>query len=142
MKKCELSLIYMGPGKYGEFIPIKKPTEADVTTENTPHSNTNKDKTSMTGPDNVSTGNNTVATTQKAIMSTENTSKDMIPSTSSTEKNPLGTVSTENTPKDTIPSNSSVEKNLLGTVNTGNGLMSNEPNVNVHTENTSQSHQP
>ena len=136
MKKCELSLIYMGPGKYGEFIPIKKPTEVDVTTENIPESNTNKDKTSIPGPDNISTENNTVATENDGTMSTENTSKDNIPSTSSVEKNPLGTVSTENTSKDIIPSTSSVEKNPIGTVNTGNDLMSNVPNVNMHTENT------
>ena len=123
MKKCKLSLVYMEPGKYGEFIPIKKPTEFDVTTENIPKSNTNKDKTSMPGPDNVSTENNTVATENDGTVSTENTSKDIIPSTSSVEKNPLGMV------------------------NTGNDLMSNVPNVNVHTENTgmrvaSQNHQP
>ena len=43
----------MGPGKYGELIPIKKPTEVDVATENIPESKTNKEKTSMSGPDNI-----------------------------------------------------------------------------------------
>ena len=146
MKKCELSLVYMGPGKYGEFIPIKKPTESDVTTENILKSNTNKDKTSMPGPSNVSTENNIVATENNRIVSTENTSKDIVPTTSSVENNPLGTVSTENTSKDIIPP-TSVEKNPLGTVNTGNDLMSNVSNGNVHTENTgrraaSRNHQP
>ena len=61
---------------------------------------------------------------------------DVILTTSSTENNPVDTVYNEKT------SNSNVEKNPLGTVNTGNGLLSNEPNVNVHTENTFQSHQP
>ena len=137
MKKCELSLVYMGPGKYGEFNPIKKPTESDVTTENIPKANTNKDKTSMPGPSNVSTENNIVATENDGIMSTENTSKDIVPTTSSVENNPLGTVSTENTSKDIIPP-TNVEKNPLGTVNTGNDLMLNVPNGNVHTENTGQ----
>ena len=86
-KKCELSLIYMGPAKYGEFIPIKKPTDVDVATENIPESNTNKEKTSMPGPDNVSTENSTVATENNEPVSTENTSKEIILSTSSVEKN-------------------------------------------------------
>ena len=137
MEKCELSLVYLGPGKYGEFIPIKKPTESDVTTENILKSDTNKDKTSMPGPSNVSTENNIVATENVGIMSTENMSKDIIPTTSSVENNPLGTVSTENTSKDIIQS-TSVEKNPQGTVNTVNDLMSNVPNGNVHTENTGQ----
>ena len=51
-------------------------------------------------------------------------------------------MSTENTSKDIIPSTSSVKKNPQGTVNTGNDLISNVPNVNMHTENTSRSCQP
>ena len=51
-------------------------------------------------------------------------------------------MSTENTSKDIILSTSSVEKNPLGTVNTESDLMSNVPNVNIHTENTSQHRQP
>ena len=137
MKKCELSLVYMGPGKYGEFIPIKKSTESDVTTQNIPKPDTNKDKTSMTGPGNVSTENNIVATENDGIVSTENTSKDIVLTTSSVENTPLGTVSTENTSKD-ITQPTSVEKNPHGTVNTVNDLMSNVPNGNVHTENTGQ----
>ena len=111
MKKCKLSLVYMGPGKYREFIPIKKPTELDVTTENILKPNTNKDKTSMPGPGNVSTENNIVATENDGIVSTENTSKEIVPTTSGVENNPPGTV------------------------NTGNDLMSNVPNGNVHTGN-------
>ena len=119
MKKCELSLVYMGPGKYGELIPIKKSTESDVTTENIPKPDTNKDKTSMTGPGNVSTENNIVATENDRIVSTENTSKDIVPTTSSVENTPLGTVSTQNTSND-ITQPTYVEKNPQGTVNTVN----------------------
>ena len=127
----------MGPGKYGELIPIKKPTELDVTTENIPKPDTNKDKTSMPGPSNISTENNIVATENDRIVSTENTSKDIVPTTRSVENTPLRTVSTENTSKD-ITQPTSVEKNPQGTVTTVNDLMSNVPNGNVHTENTGQ----
>ena len=102
----------MGLGKYGELIPIKKPTDFDVTTENT---NTAMDKTNMPRPetnsDNVSTENNTVTTENDVTVSTENTSKGVIPSTGS-------------------------EKNILKTVNTGNDSMSNVPNANMQTEDT------
>ena len=125
----------MGPGKYGEFIPIKKPTESDVTTENMPKPDTNKDKINMPGPGDVSTENNMVATENDGIVSTENTSNDIILTTRSVENTPLGTVSTENTSKD-ITQPTSVEKNPQGTVITVNDLMTNVPNGNVHTENT------
>ena len=89
----------------------------------------------MPGPGNISIENNIVATENDGIVYTENTSKDIVPTTSSVENNPLGTVSTENTSKDVIPP-TSVEKNPQGTVNTVNDLMLNVPNGNVHTENT------
>ena len=100
----------------------------------------------MTGPGNISTENNIVATENDRIVSTENTSKDIVPTTSSVENTPLGTVSTQNTSKD-ITQPTSVEKNPQGTVNTVNDLMLNVPNGNVHTENTgwraaSQNRQP
>ena len=91
----------------------------------------------MPGPSNVSTENNMVTTENDRIVSPENTSNDIIPTTRSVENTPLGTVSTENTSKD-ITQPTSVEKNPQGTVTTVNDLMSNVPNGNVHTENTGQ----
>ena len=58
--KCELSLVYMGPGNFGEFVSLnKKDTDVSVLTENT-----SKDNVTSAKPDNagvlstVSTENN------------------------------------------------------------------------------------
>ena len=121
MAKCELSLVYMGPGKYGEFISLKKKdTDINVLTENTSNAATNSAKLSNVSTENEITssekidnvGNLSTVSTENDIttenVSAENTSKDTVSNMEHDNTSVTAPVSTEN---DNITKHVPVENN-------------------------------
>ena len=133
MAKCKLSLVYMGPGKYGEFITLnKKDTDINMLTENTSNTATSSAKLSNVSTENDITSSAKIDSVTSSAklnsVSTENeiTSREKIDNVGnlsmvSTENNiTTEKVSAENTSKDTASNMEQGNTSVTAPVSTEN----------------------
>ena len=98
MDKCELSLIYMGPGKFAEMIPLVVNSD-EQTAQRT----------------NVTSTNTKVSATRAKSVSTENSTKDTCcENTSKNKRTKLTSVSTENSTAGVVTTENTSNTRLAG----------------------------